>query len=234
MKKFLRGLWLIVEFIIIVYVIVLTSFLLCKNKYGYTQFGDYTFTNINLIEEKNISNTKNGDLLVVKNSNDIKEGDVIYYYAVYNDGYIVKSAPVSKIKNDDYSYLYTVDDSGPTSIVGTRVLGKYGNTYSGLGSILNILESRLGFLFLVLLPILIVFIYQVYEFIVIIKYERVEADDEEEDEQVEENVKEEDNKEVVPTQEEVKEESKDVVTKDDEVVKEEVKEEKPEDDAEVL
>ncbi len=214
MKKFLRGLWLIVEFIIIVYVIVLTSFLLCKNKYGYTQFGDYTFTNINLIEEKNISNTKNGDLLVVKNSNDIKEGDVIYYYAVYNDGYIVKSGPVSKIKNDDYSYLYTVDDSGPTSIVGTRVLGKYGNTYSGLGSILNILESRLGFLFLVLLPILIVFIYQVYEFIVIIKYERVEAD--EEDEEVgditndEEKVKKEDNE----IKEVVKEENKENIEED--------------------
>ena len=129
MKKFLRGIWFVVEFIIIVYVIVLTCFLLCRNKYGYTQFGDYTFTNIDLFAEKNIDNTKKGDLLVVKNSNDINEGDLIYYYAVYNDDYIIKSSPVMSIKNDDYSYLYTVDDSGPTSIVGTRVLGKYSHTY---------------------------------------------------------------------------------------------------------
>ncbi len=174
MKKFLRGIWFVVEFIIIVYVIVLTCFLLCRNKYGYTQFGDYTFTNIDLFAEKNIDNTKKGDLLVVKNSNDINEGDLIYYYAVYNDDYIIKSSPVMSIKNDDYSYLYTVDDSGPTSIVGTRVLGKYSHTYHKLGSILNFLESRIGFLFCVLLPILIVFIYHVYEFIMIVRYEKVE------------------------------------------------------------
>ena len=174
MKKFLRGIWFVVEFIIIVYVIVLTCFLLCRNKYGYTQFGDYTFTNIDLFAEKNIDNTKKGDLLIVKNSNDINEGDLIYYYAVYNDDYIIKSSPVMSIKNDDYSYLYTVDDSGPTSIVGTRVLGKYSHTYHKLGSILNFLESRIGFLFCVLLPILIVFIYHVYEFIMIVRYEKVE------------------------------------------------------------
>ena len=174
MKKFLRGIWFVVEFIIIVYVIVLTCFLLCRNKYGYTQFGDYTFTNIDLFAEKNIDNTKKGDLLVVKNSNDINEGDLIYYYAVYNDDYIIKSSPVMSIKNDDYSYLYTVDDSGPTSIVGTRVLGKYSHIYHNLGSILNFLESRIGFLFCVLLPILIIFIYHVYEFIMIVRYEKVE------------------------------------------------------------
>ena len=174
MKKFLRGIWLIVEFIIIGYVIAITSFLLCKNKYGYTQFGSYTFVNINLIGEKNIANTKNGDLLVVKNSNDIKEGDLIYYYAVYNENYIVKSSAVMSIKNDDYSYLYTVDDSGPTSIVGTRVLGKYANTYNKLGAILDFIESRIGFLFFVLLPILIIFIYHVYDFVMIIRYERTE------------------------------------------------------------
>ena len=112
--------------------------------------------------------------MIVKNSNDINEGDLIYYYAVYNDDYIIKSSPVMSIKNDDYSYLYTVDDSGPTSIVGTRVLGKYSHTYHKLGSILNFLESRIGFLFCVLLPILIVFIYHVYEFIMIVRYEKVE------------------------------------------------------------
>lgn len=174
MKKFLHWVWSFLEFVIIVYVIVLTSFLLCKNKYGYTQFGDYTLYNVDIIGEKNIDNSKNGDLLIVKNSNDIQKGDIIYYYAVYNESYIIKSSPVLDIKNDDYSYLYTVDDSGPVSVVGTRVLGKYANTYGHVGTVLSILESRLGFLFGVLLPILIVFIYQVYEFVIIFKYERVE------------------------------------------------------------
>ena len=174
MKKFLRWVWSFLEFIIIIYVIVLTSFLLCRNKYGYTQFGNYTFNNVSLLDEKNIANAKNGDLLIVKNSNDIHKGDVIYYYAVYNESYIIKSSPVLDIQSDDYSYLYSVDDSGAVSITGTKVIGKYANTYAHLGTVLDILESRLGFLFGVLLPIMIVFIYQVYEFFVIIRYERVE------------------------------------------------------------
>lgn len=176
MKKFLRFIWLTVEFIIIVYVIILTSFLLCKNKYGYTQFGSSTIVPIDLLGEKNNPKTKDGDLLIVKNSNDIKEGDLIYYYVVYNENYIVKSSPVISINNDEYSYLYTVDDSGPTSIVGTRVLGKYANTYSSLGSVLNFLLSRIGFLFFALLPILVVFIYRVYDLVMILRYERVEID----------------------------------------------------------
>ena len=179
MKGFLRWVWSFLEIIIILYVIVLTSFLLCKNKYGYTQFGDYTLDNVSLFDEKNNKNLKKGDLLIVKNSNDIHEGDVVYYYAVYNENYIIKSGSVTEIKSDDYSSLYTIDDNGPISVVGTKILGKYSNTYPHLGSILSVLESRLGFLFCVLLPIMVVFIYQVYEFVIIIRYERVDHSEKE-------------------------------------------------------
>ena len=214
MRKFGRWVWAFLEVVIIIYVIVLTSFLLCKNKYGYTQFGDYTFNNVSLFDERNNKAVKQGDLLIVKNSNDIKEGDIIYYYTVYNDSYIIRSNPVLSIKSDDYSYLYTVDDSGPVSIVGTKVLGKYTHIYPHLGTILNVLESRLGFLFGVLLPILIVFIYQVYEFVMIVRYERtgegkgkkkkkdkIQEESEDKKDDTQEEVKEE-----VPEPEEVKEE----------------------------
>lgn len=176
MKGKIRWLFRIIEFIIIFYAIALTAFLLCKNKFGYTQFGDYTLIPIQLMQERNIDGVKKGELLVVQNSNDIEEGDKIYYYMVYHESYIIKSGVVTSIKNDDYSYLYTVDEKDPTTIVGTKVLGKYSTTYPKWGTILSILSSRLGFLFLVLLPILIVFIYQVYEFVMIIRYEEVEKE----------------------------------------------------------
>ena len=182
MRKVFRFLWSVVEILVIAYVIVVTAFVLCKNKYGYTQFGDYTFDNISLVDERNIEDTKKGDLLVVKNTNDINEGDRIYYYASYNDNYIVRSDYVVKVQSDDYSSLYTIhrgDDD--FTISSTRVLGKYANTYKTLGGILQILESRVGFLFLVLLPIMIVFIYQVYEFVMILRYEEVGKDESEED-----------------------------------------------------
>ncbi len=175
MKKVLRFIWSIFELIIIAYVILITSFILCRNKYGYTQIGEYTFDNVSLIDERNIEDTKKGDLLVVRDSNDIKVGDRIYYYAAYNEAFIVRSDYVVDIENDDYSSLYTIERNGEkVTIAHTRVLGKYANTYKKLGSVLDLLESRVGFLFLVLLPIMIVFIYQVYEFVMILRYEDVD------------------------------------------------------------
>lgn len=172
MRKVLNWVWSFVEVIIIIYVVLVTMFVLCKNKYGYTQFGDYSFANIDLIAEKNVKDTKKGDLLIVKNSNDIHKGDLIYYYAVLNDNYIVRSAVVADVKEDDYSALYTVSLSNTTiNVASSRVLGKYSTVYNNLGSILSVLESRVGFLLLVLLPIMVVFIYQVYEFIIMLKYD---------------------------------------------------------------
>jgi len=40
-----------------------------------------------------------------------------------------------------------------------------------LGDVLNVVESKYGFLLLVLLPIFIVFLYQIYEFIIYITEE---------------------------------------------------------------
>lgn len=172
MRKVLNWCWSFVEVLIIIYVVLVIMFVLCKNKYGYTQFGDYSFANIDLIAEKNVKDTKKGDLLVVKNSNDIHKGDLIYYYAVLNDKYIVRSAVVTDVKEDDYSALYTVSLSNTTiNVASSRVLGKYSTVYNNLGSILSVFESRVGFILLVLLPIMVVFIYQVYEFIIMLKYD---------------------------------------------------------------
>ena len=174
MKKVLKGIWSVLEIVIIIYAIILTSFILSRNKFGYTQFGDYTFYNVSLIGENNIDDVKKGDLLIVKNSNDINEGDLIYYYAAYNDNYVIKSNRVLEIKKDGSSSLYTVDNEERLQIQGPKVLGKYKHIYHTWGSVLTLLESRMGFLFLVLLPIMIVFIYQIYEFIIILRYEKVD------------------------------------------------------------
>lgn len=179
MKKVLRWLWSICEVVIILYVIIVTAFILCKNKYGYTQIGDYTFDNVSLIDARNIEDSDKGDLLIVRNSNNIRVGDRIYYYAAYNEAYIIRSDYVVSMMSDDFSALYTIQRNGESiEIPSARVLGKYSTNYKKIGGILEVLESRIGFLFLVLLPVMIVFIYQVYEFVVILRYEEVEADEE--------------------------------------------------------
>ena len=179
MKKFFRFLWSVIEFIIIIYVILMTSVLLSKNKYGYTQYGNYTIATVNIVSERGIDGAKAGDLLLVKNTNNIKEGDVIFYYVVYNESYVVQNAPVVRVESDDYSSLYTIDHDGELNVASARVLGKEHKIYHRLGSVLDVLESKLGFLFLVLLPILVIFIYQIYELVMLFRYEQVETDEDE-------------------------------------------------------
>ncbi len=170
MKKVLKIIWSIIEVFIIIYVIGVTFFVLCRDKYGYTHIGPYTFDAVNSFDEKNIENTKDGDLLVIKNSNDIYIKDRIYYYVSYNEAYVIRSDYVVDIQKDEHNTLYTVQRNGENIMIsGQRVLGKYAKTYTGVGEFVDLLESSDGFLLMVLLPILVVFIYQIVEFIVLLK-----------------------------------------------------------------
>lgn len=179
LKRILKWLWELLEVVIIIYVIFITSCILSRNKYGYTEFFEkYTFVTVNENNQKLLPTHNPGDLLIVKNQKfDINKGDLIYYYITVDEEYVVKSGVVESKVEDDVSALYILNDSDKTSVPSNRVLGKYVSTYPGKGDILETLESRIGFLFLVLLPILIVFIYQVYQLVVVAKYETVEDEE---------------------------------------------------------
>lgn len=177
LKKILKWVWEVLEVIIIVYVILITSCILCRNKYGYTEFFEkYTLVTVSEDNNKLLPTHTPGDLLIVKNQQfNINPGDLIYYYITVNEKYVVRSGVVASKVEDDVSALYVLDD-GVTSVSSIRVLGKYVSTHPHLGNAFDILVSRVGFLFLVLLPILIVFIYQVYQLVVVAKYEMFEDD----------------------------------------------------------
>ncbi len=182
LKKILKWLWEFVEILIIIYVIFITSCILCRNKFGYTQFGDMTFVTVSESNEKFFMNNKAGDLLIIKNQQmDLEVNDLIYYYVTVDEKYIVRTGVVDSKTQDDYAALYILRDDEGSSIASNRVIGKYAKTYRGKGAILDVLESRVGFLFLVLLPILVVFIYQIYQLVIVAKYEVVEDDEEEEE-----------------------------------------------------
>lgn len=180
MKKVLSKigsiLWGIVEVLIIVYVLCITMCILCRNKFGYTQFDKYTLVSLQEETYRYIDGSEEGDLLVVKRGGDIEKGDVIYYYININDQYVVKTGAVESLVEGETTSLYTLNDEVKTTVASSKVLGKQSNLYPTWGTVLDLLMSRFGFLFLVLLPILVVFIYQIYEFIMVLKYEKVEEE----------------------------------------------------------
>ncbi len=209
MKNVLKSVWSFIEVIIVVYVIFVTSCILMRNDYGYTQFGKYTFVTISESNAKFFKDYEEGDLLIVRGQKfNINEGDVIYYYLSLDDKYLVRQGVVASKVEDEYSALYTLNDNDKSSVSSSRVIGKYVSVKKGAGRALEVLESRFGFLFLVLLPIMIVFIYQVYQLVVVARYEVVDDDDDDK----KKTKKKEEKKEVKKETKEVKK-----VEKDDDV-----------------
>jgi len=170
MKKVGKVLLTVLEVLMIIYVIFITTCLLCKNKYGYTQFGNKTFIAINDDNSAELVDFDSGDLIIVKDVkfNAVNTGDELYYYDTANNTYVIRKGIVSEKTGDSYSAVYEIDGN---SVSKERIIGKLTKSYGALGLILNVLESRIGFLLLVLLPIFILFIYQVYRMIVLVKYE---------------------------------------------------------------
>lgn len=183
MKKVISWVLGIIEALIIVYVIFLTACLLFVNDHGHTQFDKYTLIEVNKGQASLLDGVEEGDLLVIKNGDDIVKGNVIYYYSVINDQYFVKKSTVTAINDDSFGTIYTLDvpNKGETATINEKkVIGNYISIHRGLGKVLKVLESKVGFLFLVLLPMMCIFIYHVYSFIIILKFEKADSEDEEE------------------------------------------------------
>ena len=164
--KWLHKIWTFLQAIIIFYVVCVILLLFCRNQYGYIQIANYTLANVTNSSLTNIENVKNGDLLIIKNSSEIKENDKIYYYAVSNDSYVIAAENVVSIEKEGNNKIYTIHKDNQNIIVSEqRVLGKTLYVYGEVGKIISTLESRKGFLLFILFPIIIIFIYQIFEFI---------------------------------------------------------------------
>ena len=190
MKKVVSWILGIIEALIIVYVIFMTGCLLFVNDFGHTQFGKYTLVEVNKGQASLLEDVEQGDLLIIKDGNDIVKGNVIYYYSVINDQYFIKKAPVTNIKDDGFGIIYSLDvaNKGETATVNDKkVIGNYISVYPKVGKVLNVLESKIGFLFLVLLPMMCIFIYHVYSFVIILKFEKADPIEEEEIEVLEDH-----------------------------------------------
>lgn len=149
------------------FALAMTILLLNFNNYGVTQFGDTSF----IILKKRVSSEefKKGDLVIVETVNieDIQKGETIFTYRVDEKGAAhVELGKVGEIYPDDDAVSF---ENGNTYSM-EFVAGEATKVYPGWGTFLSIVESQWGFLFIVLVPCFLLFIYQVYALIIEIKY----------------------------------------------------------------
>ena len=163
-KKIIVAILLIIFFAI---TITLTIFLLNFNKFGVTQFDE---TSLLIIKKSFSSETyKRGSLVFVesKNIKDYKKGEEAFVYHL--DGHGGVSIQIGTIENVHEEENAITFSNGAT-FSDEFIMGTGTKVYPKVGRILSIVESKWGFLFLILVPNFFLFVYQLYSLIVEIKY----------------------------------------------------------------
>lgn len=163
-KKVLLG---IVIVLFSCFAIFMTILLLNYNDYGVTEFGDTSL----IIIKREISSEKykRGDLVLVQKVafDAIKEGDELFAYSVNSKQQVNVEVGIVK---DLYPKDKTIAYKNGAGFSEDYIVGKATKTYKGIGTYLSFIESKWGFLFVVLIPCFIIFIYEVYALIVEIRY----------------------------------------------------------------
>lgn len=170
LKKFLKVLSYVFFVPYLFVVVFLTVCLLNYNDYNITEIGDKSF--IIIRDDELEPKYKENDLVIVNRNklDEVKRGDEIFFYDNYRNQVVVNVGKVIDVeKVTDTESTFVVE--GNHSISSEFFIGKAAtsNVYGDLGGILAILESRWGYLFIVVFPILLIFIYEIYAFIMEVK-----------------------------------------------------------------
>lgn len=183
----------IANILIVVYAIIaitVTILLLSYNDYQKSVIGDYTFI---IMEDDELEEAgyPEGALVLVKETKakNINEGDHIFLYRnISTSQFEIKYAQVimKDTSGGEHATQYVLDGNAIVDhedVIGTT---KHIKVIPHLGTILSILQSRYGYLFLIVVVSFIAFLYEIYELIMEIKYGEREEDEEYEDDDEEE------------------------------------------------
>jgi hypothetical protein len=167
-KKIIVGILGIAFF---AFAITMTILLLNYNTRGVTQFGE---TSLVLVKGEISSETyKKGDLVIVegKKVKNISVGDEIFVYRLENEGAVsIDVGIVGEVYPEDRNITF---ENGET-YKEEFIIGETSKIYNKIGGYLAIIESTVGFLFMVIVPSFLIFVYQLYALIIEIKYGREE------------------------------------------------------------
>lgn len=165
---------------IIIFAFIITILTVISNKDGIPSIGGYSFFTV---ESNSMYPTlKKGDFIVDKkvNIDKLKAGDIISYFASEKGTNIIKTHRIEYITFEDTYLITTKGDNNNTidSVIVTEVdyVGKYNDIRIPLlGYLIDFLKSTFGFLFCILIPLAIIFIYQFVDVIKLLVNVKEEA-----------------------------------------------------------
>ena len=152
----------------------------------------YAFTTMATRDNQNVSNImgytplvvksdsmaptfRAGDLIFIKkcDTSTLKEGDIICFHTIIDNEYALNTHRIQKIEASGDARSYTTLGDNNNGIADTHIIsdgdivGKYVGHLQNAGKVMDFLSSSIGFLIVIVLPMLLFFIYQVYNLIMI-------------------------------------------------------------------
>ena len=115
-----------------------------------------------------------GDLIVIRECEPAKlqVGDVITFHTIINNEYALNTHRIAEIRENGAvrSYVTKGDNNAveDTHVISDGdIVGQYMGKVPCLGSVMTFLSSKVGFLLVIVLPMLLFFIYQIYHLIMV-------------------------------------------------------------------
>ncbi|MCR5837865.1 MAG: signal peptidase I [Lachnospiraceae bacterium] len=157
--------------LILAFIITLTVLTSTKNE-GVARLFGYTPMSVQSDSMKPTFNK--GDLIIVHkidNLYDLKENDVITFYTIVGKQRIINTHRIVKIEEKDNTRSFItrgdnnpVDDELPVEAVD--IIGQWtGKSFGKIGVALDFVQTQKGFFICIIIPIAIIFLFELYKFI---------------------------------------------------------------------
>ena len=116
-----------------------------------------------------------GDLIFIKkcDPDTLKEGDIICFHTIIDNEYALNTHRIEKIDESNGVRSYTTMGDNNNGIADRHIIsnghivGKYTGHLKKAGKVMDFLSGSTGFLIVIVIPMLLFFIYQVYNLIMI-------------------------------------------------------------------
>lgn len=152
-----KNLWHVCIILYVLLAVFVTLCLLMYNEYNVTEFGNKLLV---MVENDTTGEFNKGDLIVVNKTNNFKENDNVFYYVLREKNYYINYGTIESKRDDSVTIQNEVIDNDLIIGSDSKV-----TVFPLLGGILSLLESKWGYLSIVILPILIAFLMEVYSII---------------------------------------------------------------------
>ena len=132
------------------------------------------FTPLSVMSDSMSPTFNAGDLIIIRKCTPatLEEGDIITFHAIINNEFALNTHRIAEIQdqNGARSYVTKGDNNviADTHIISDGdIVGRYVGKLPGFGKIVDFLSGSMGFLLVIVLPLLVFFVYQVYHLITV-------------------------------------------------------------------